>query len=55
MLHDFDNADRQALIQALSNYYYANNNSFNGLYIKPENTGHFESIKDWAIEYYNED
>jgi len=54
MFDDFDNTDRQALVGALSNYYYANNNGFNGLNIKPENIGHFESVREWAIEYYDE-
>ena len=51
---DFDNADEQALVEALSRYYYKHNESFDGLHIKPENIGHFESVKDWAIEYYDE-
>ena len=55
MLHDFDNIDEQSLIEGLSKYYYTNNNSFEGLNIKPENMERFNSIKDWAIEYYNED
>ena len=55
MFDDFDNTDRQALVQALSNYYYANNESFVGLNIKPENIERFESVKEWAIEYYNEE
>ena len=55
MFDDFDNTDRQALVEALSRYYYKNNNSFEGLYIKPENIEHFESVKEWAIEYYNEE
>lgn len=54
MLNDFDNTDEQALIQALSKYYHTNNNSFDGLIIKPENIDFFNHIKDWASEYYNE-
>jgi len=54
MFKDFDNTDEQALTEALSNYYHENNNSFNGLVIRPENMKIFNHIKDWAIEYYNE-
>ena len=54
MLDDFDNADEQALLEALCKHYYANNKSFDGLYIKPENLERFESIKEWAIDYYDE-
>lgn len=55
MLNDFDNTDRQALVEALSRYYYKNNNSFEGLRINPENIEQFESVKEWAINYYNEE
>ena len=54
MLDDFDNIDEQSLIEGLSRYYYAHGKSFDGLYIKPENMECFNSIKDWAIEYYDE-
>ena len=54
MLSDFDNIDEQSLIEGLSGYYYANNQSFDGLIIKPENMDVFDSVKDWAIEYYDE-
>jgi hypothetical protein len=47
--------DRQALVGALSNYYYANNENFDGLHIKPENIELFESVRDWAVEYYDEE
>jgi len=52
MLDDFDNIDEQSLVEALSNYYYRNKESFDGLIIKPENMDCFNSIKDWAIEYH---
>jgi len=55
MLSDFDNIDEQPLIEALATYYYLHNDSFDGLEIAPENQAVFNSIKDWAIEYYNED
>ena len=54
MLNDFDNTDEQALAEALSNYYYDNNESFSKLKIKPENMKNFNYMKDWAVEYYNE-
>ena len=54
MLGDFDNADEKALANALSNYYFLHNESFEGLFIKPENQKHFEYIKEWAMEYYDE-
>ena len=55
MLDDFNNIDMQSLIEGLSEYYYSNGESFSGLYIKPENMERFNSVKDWAIEYYNEE
>lgn len=54
MLDDFDNTDEQALAESLSNYYYSNNRSFDGLNIKPNNIQQFNYIKEWAVEYYNE-
>ena len=54
MLSDFDNTDEQALLEALCKYYYKHNNSFDGLAISPENIKHFNAIKEWAIDYYNE-
>ena len=46
--------DEQSLIEGLSGYYFSNNESFDGLYIRPENKAHFEKFKEWAIEYYDE-
>ena len=54
MLADFDNIDRQSLIEGLSSYYYSHGESFDGLMIEPENTERFNSVKEWAIEYYDE-
>lgn len=51
MLNNKD-SDELALIEALSNYYYSNGESFSGLGIKPENIEYFEFIKTSAIEYY---
>ena len=55
MLEDFDNIDEQSLVEGLSRYYYTNGRSFDGLMIKPENMEYFNSVKDWAIEYYSEE
>ena len=54
MLEDYDNIDEQSLIEGLSKYYYLNNQSFDGITIKPENMEIFNNVKDWAIEYYDE-
>ena len=54
MLDDFDTIDEQSLIEGLSRYYYTHGESFDGLEIKPKNMDRFNSIKDWAIEYYDE-
>ena len=54
MLSDFDNIDEQSLVEGLSRYYYTHGKSFDGLSIQPENMERFNSIKDWAIEYYDE-
>jgi hypothetical protein len=52
MLRDYDNIDEQSLIQALADYYYSNGECFDGLQIDPQNTDLFNSIKDWAVEFY---
>lgn len=54
MLADYDNIDELSLIEGLSGYYYSHNESFDGLFIKPENMERFNLIKNWAIEYYDE-
>jgi len=53
MLADFDNIDEQALIEGLAGYYFSHGESFDALSIRPENMELFNSIKDWAVEYYN--
>jgi hypothetical protein len=55
MLRDYDEIDEQSLAQALSHYYYENNKSFVGLRIAPQHADRFNSIRDWAVEYYNYD
>jgi len=52
MLRDYDIIDEQSFIQALADYYYSNGESFDGLQIAPEYTDRFNSIKDWAVEFY---
>jgi hypothetical protein len=52
MLNDFDDIDEQSLIEGLSRYYYSHGSSFSSLAISPENAERFNTIKDWAIEYY---
>lgn len=54
MLSDYDNIDELAFLEALSNYYFGNNESFNNLEIKPENAIRFNQIKQFAMEYYCE-
>ena len=51
ILSDFGNADEKALANALSNYYFSNGESFDGLCIRPENMEQFNYIRDWAVEY----
>jgi len=53
MLADFDNIDEQALVEGLAGYYYSHGESFDGLSINPENMERFNSIKEWALDYYN--
>lgn len=55
MLSDYDNIDELAFFEALSNYYFANGESFDNLKIKPENLNIFNQVKQIAIEYYCED
>jgi len=46
--------DEQSLLEGLSKYYFLHNESFENLRILPENNIHFEKLKEWAIEYYDE-
>lgn len=52
LLADYENADEQALVEALSKYYYTHNMSFSGLDIR-FNKEKFEELKDWAIKFYS--
>ena len=53
MLADFDNTDEQALLEALSRYYYENNRSFSGLIISSSLQDRFLEVQSWAIDYHN--
>jgi hypothetical protein len=55
MLRDYDKIDEQALVQALSDYYYSHNESFDSLDIEPQYLPRFNALVDWAVEYYNYD
>ena len=55
MLANYDDIDELAFLEAMSNYYFANDESFNNLKIKPENLNIFNQVKQIAIEYYCED
>ena len=55
MLRDYDKIDEQALVQALSDYYHSHGESFDGLKIKPQYQSLFNSLKEWAVEYYDYD
>ena len=46
--------DEQSLVEGLSSYYFANNESFAGLHILPENLPYFNQLKEWAVEYYDD-
>ena len=46
--------DMQGTIEALSRYYYANGESFQGLSVAPEYQDRFESLASEAIDYYDE-
>jgi hypothetical protein len=53
MLRDYDVIDEQSLVQALAGFYNRNGGSFDGLQITPFNAERFDSIKDWAVEFYD--
>ena len=54
MISTFPNEDEHALREALSDYYYRNNASFQGLNIHSDNQPYFEILKNQAIGYYDE-
>ena len=46
--------DMQGITEAVSKYYYSNNESFSGLSVPPEYQDRFEKLAQEAIEYYDE-
>lgn len=44
--------DMQGITEALSKYYYRNENSFEGVFVAPEYQNRFEKLAEDAIEYY---
>jgi hypothetical protein len=53
MLRDFDNIDEQSLIEALSDYYFEHNDSFDGLTVASENIERFNTVRKWAMECHS--
>lgn len=45
--------DMQGVTEAVSRYYYSNNESFSGLSVAPEHQERFDRLIDEAINYYN--
>ena len=45
--------DMQGITEAVSRYYYSNNESFTGLAIAPEYQDRFDALASEAIDYYN--
>lgn len=46
--------DMQGITEAMSRYYYSNNESFNGLFVAPDYQERFERLANEAIEYYDD-
>ena len=53
MLRNINNEDESAIIEALSNYYYAHGESFDGLDIATDNIAVFQALKPVAMDYYS--
>lgn len=49
-----DILDMQGITEAVSRYYYSNNESFDGLSVAPEYQERFETLASDAIDYYND-
>ena len=45
--------DMQGITEALSRYYFANKESFNGIFVSPENRERFTELADDAVNYYD--
>ena len=54
MLSDIESEDAQPLIEALADYYFENNESFDGLNIKEYLIPEFNQISIYAVEYYDD-
>ena len=53
----FDNEsilDMQGITEAISHYYYSNNESFDGIFVAPKHQKRFDEIANTAINYYTE-
>lgn len=48
-----DILDMQGITEALSNYYYSHNESFEGITVEPRYEKRFEELARDAIDYYN--
>ncbi len=48
-----DILDMQGITEALSNYYFSHNESFEGIFIEPRYEKRFEELARDAIDYYN--
>lgn len=46
--------DMQGITEAVSRYYYSNNESFDGLFVAPEYQERFEMLAREAMDYYND-
>lgn len=45
--------DMQGITEALSNYYYSHNQSFDGIYVSPKYISRFRDLANDAVNYYN--
>ena len=52
MLHQIEETDDAALIEALATYYFAHDESFQELRIFPENEATFAELANMAMSYY---
>ena len=52
MLHQIEETDDAALTEALATYYFAHDESFQGLCIFPENEAAFAKLASMAMAYY---
>lgn len=48
-----DILDMQGITEAVSRYYYSNNESFNGISVAPEYQDRFDRLANEAIDYYS--